>query len=85
MSLRRGLIIGMLVTAVASLAASANASAQGNTGTVRGQVTRAAPEAPVTGAQVFVVGTRVGGVTDAQGRFTSPEFRPERRPSASAR
>jgi len=68
MSLRRGLIIAML--ALASSPPAAPLSAQGSTGTLRGQVTRTSPDGPVTGAQVFVVGTRVGGVTDAQGRYT---------------
>jgi outer membrane receptor protein involved in Fe transport len=68
MSLRRGLIIASL--ALTSLTPTAPLSAQGSTGTLRGQVTRAAPDAPVAGAQVFVVGTRAGGVTDAQGRYT---------------
>jgi outer membrane receptor protein involved in Fe transport len=67
MSLHRGLIIVSL--ALASIPPAAPLCAQGSNGTVRGQVTRTAPEAPVAGAQVFVVGTRVGGVTDAQGRY----------------
>ena len=70
MSLRRGLIVGTLVTSVASCVLPTLTFAQGNTGTVRGQVTRTVPDAPIVGAQVFVVGTRVGGVTDAQGRYT---------------
>ena len=68
MSLRRGLIIASL--AVAGLGPPALLLAQGNTGTVRGQVTRSGPGGGVAGAQVFVVGTRVGGVTDAEGRYT---------------
>jgi len=69
MSLRRGLVIASLAPALASLPPTTPLSAQG-TGTLRGQVTRTAPDAPVVGAQVFVVGTRAGGVTDAQGRYT---------------
>jgi len=71
MSLRRRLIIASL--ALASIPPTALLPAQGSTGTVRGQVTRTAPDAPVGAAQVFVVGTRVGGVTDAQGRYTFTE------------
>lgn len=71
MSLRRRLIIASLV--LASIPPTALLPAQGSTGTVRGQVTRTAPDAPVGAAQVFVVGTRVGGVTDAQGRYTFTE------------
>jgi outer membrane receptor protein involved in Fe transport len=70
MSLRRGLIITALAIASASLVPTTFLPAQGNTGTVRGQVTRSGPGGGVAGAQVFVVGTRAGGVTDADGRYT---------------
>ena len=68
MSLRRGLIIALL--ALASFPPTARLFAQGSTGSLRGQVTRTAPDAPIAGAQVYVVGSRAGGVTDAQGRYT---------------
>ena len=68
MSLRRGLIITLLAGVTASVFTPSIVAAQ--TGTVRGQVTRASPGGGVAGAQVFVVGTRVGGVTDADGRYT---------------
>ena len=44
-------------------------AAQTGTGSVRGKVTDAATAAPVRGAQVFVVGTRVGSVTGADGTY----------------
>ena len=70
MLLRRGLIITLLAAMPASLVPFSAMPAQGNAGTVRGQVTRSSPGGGVAGAQVFVVGTRVGGVTDADGRYT---------------
>jgi outer membrane receptor protein involved in Fe transport len=54
--------------AVASLANPTGAAAQGGA-TVRGTVTNAATSAPIVGAQVFVVGTRLGGATGADGRY----------------
>jgi len=56
--------------AAAILAIPNLALAQGSTGTVRGQVSRASRTGPIAGAQVFVVGTRAGGVTDAEGRYS---------------
>lgn len=64
---RQWLSLGALV--VASLASPPGAAAQGGA-TVRGTVTNAASSAPVAGAQVFVVGTRFGGVTGTDGRYT---------------
>ena len=40
------------------------------TGRVSGVVTDSASERPLSDVQVSVVGTRIGGVTDAQGRYT---------------
>ena len=64
---------GMMMLRLVLLTTSATAPpllAQGSTGTVRGIVTRSTGAAPVAGAQVFVVGGRVGGVTGADGRYT---------------
>jgi TonB-dependent SusC/RagA subfamily outer membrane receptor len=47
---------------------TAGADAQG-TGTVRGTVKHAQSGAPVANAQVFVAGTQLGAVTNAQGAF----------------
>ena len=41
-----------------------------NTGRLTGVVTDSASERPVGDVQVSVVGTRIGAITDAQGRFT---------------
>jgi outer membrane receptor protein involved in Fe transport len=65
------MMITLLAALCASITAPPPAIAQGGTGTVRGQVTRSSPTTgPVAGAQVFVVGTRAGGVTDADGRYS---------------
>jgi outer membrane receptor protein involved in Fe transport len=69
MSFRSGLIIMSVALAFASTAPPP-LYAQGGNGTVRGTVTRAPVAAPVVGAQVFVVGTRVGAVTGNDGRYT---------------
>jgi len=45
------------------------AMAQG-TGQVAGQVTNASTGEPLDGAQVVVMGTQIGGLTDADGRFS---------------
>jgi TonB-dependent SusC/RagA subfamily outer membrane receptor len=54
----------------ASVFAPASAFAQSGTGTVRGKVTDASSTAPVPGAQVFIVGTRLGGVTGGDGTYS---------------
>jgi TonB-dependent starch-binding outer membrane protein SusC len=64
---RQWLTLGAL--AVTSLATPPSAAAQGGA-TVRGTVTNASTSAPVAGAQVFVVGTRFGGMTASDGRYT---------------
>ncbi|HSG46587.1 MAG TPA: carboxypeptidase-like regulatory domain-containing protein, partial [Longimicrobiales bacterium] len=45
------------------------ASAQGQTGSVVGRVVDARSMAPVAAAQVVVVGTQIGGLTDAEGNY----------------
>ena len=58
------------VSAVAfSLCAAGGVSAQGTTGTIAGQVVREGTGVPVVGAQVFVVGTQLGALSNDQGRF----------------
>ena len=49
---------------------SASASAQ--TRRITGRVTEEGSTEPVASATVTVVGTTLGGITDAQGRFTVP-------------
>ena len=46
------------------------ALAQGQTGRITGVVTDSASDRPVGNVMVTVVGTRIGAVTDAQGRYT---------------
>ena len=55
--------------AAATFLFPAPVAAQG-TGRITGVVTDSATDRPVSDVQVVVVGTRIGGVTDAQGRYT---------------
>ena len=59
-----------LFTAVLAFGAAflTGATAQ-EAGTLTGQVVDATTNEPLTGVQITVVGTRVGGLTDAQGRY----------------
>src|SRR5262245_31330396 len=60
---RRGMMITCLPLVLA-LATAPPLAAQGSTGTIRGTITRAGPAPdPVAGAQVFIVGGRLGSVT----------------------
>ena len=64
---------GLMITCLPLLLALSTAPplrAQGNTGTIRGTLTRAGTSDPVAGAQVFIVGGRLGGVTTADGRYS---------------
>ncbi|GLC25992.1 SusC/RagA family TonB-linked outer membrane protein [Roseisolibacter agri] len=56
-------LFGLLVVGAAPLSAQ-------QTGVISGRVTDAASAAPVPSAQVQVVGTNLGALTDAQGRYT---------------
>jgi TonB-linked SusC/RagA family outer membrane protein len=53
----------------AVLVLASSASAQ-STGRISGVVTDSASDRPISEVQVFVVGTRIGAVTDAEGRYT---------------
>lgn len=57
-----------LSTALALLASSG--AAQATTSTLRGTVTDSAARRPIDGVQVTVVGTLLGGVTNASGEYT---------------
>ena len=59
-----------LAAACASVATAATLVAQGATGSVKGKITDAANGQPLRSAQVFVVGTRVGAASGADGTFT---------------
>ena len=59
-----------LFAALAAPAAWPQARAQGARNTVSGRVTDAVSSAPVPAAQVRVVGTTLGALTDAQGNYT---------------
>jgi TonB-dependent starch-binding outer membrane protein SusC len=56
---------------VAGVGAASSAVAQTGT-TITGRVTDAATTRPLPNVQVQVVGTRLGGMTNAEGRFTIP-------------
>ena len=56
-------LCGVLVVGAAPLAAQ-------QAGSVTGQVTDAAGQQPVPSAQIQIVGTNLGAITDAQGRYT---------------
>jgi len=69
---REGMTTLRIVAGVALgvLVAAANvAAAQGTSGTVRGTVRHAGTQGPVTGAQVSIVGTRVGSMTRDDGTY----------------
>src|SRR5215211_1645815 len=55
---------------VALVASSRSATAQVATGRITGTVTDSANATPVAGANVTVMGTRLGAVAGAGGRFT---------------
>jgi TonB-dependent SusC/RagA subfamily outer membrane receptor len=59
-----------VATVLACLTPAALLSAQGTTGIVRGRVTDAASGRGLPNAQVMVIGTRIGGISGADGRYT---------------
>ena len=60
----------MFAVAIATCFTGSSAGAQAGTGSVRGKVTDVATNAPVRGAQIFIVGTRFGGVSAADGSYS---------------
>ncbi len=58
-----------LIAVLVGLAIPCVAAGQQTTGTVRGAVTDSATAQPLSGAQVSIVGTTVGTLTDARGGF----------------
>jgi TonB-dependent SusC/RagA subfamily outer membrane receptor len=61
---------GVLTAAAALVFTVSPPVAAQSTGRITGVVTDSATDRPVSDVQVIVVGTRIGGVTDAQGRYT---------------
>ena len=59
----------LLAAAVGLFAATQSASAQQATGTIEGKVTEQGSGRPMAGAQVFIAGTAVGGVTNDEGTY----------------
>ncbi len=70
MTSARRLISATLAVWLASAMAPPLLGAQGTGGTIRGTITNGTSSAPVAGAQVFIVGTRAGGVSGGDGRYT---------------
>jgi TonB-dependent SusC/RagA subfamily outer membrane receptor len=66
---RAGLAIGLALAAVATVASDAVAQ---NTGTLTGRVLNVSSQQPVAGAQVTVVGTSLGALTNNIGRYAIP-------------
>ena len=60
------------MSALALLLPSAQVSAQGGTGTVRGKITAVAGGVAIPGAQVSIAGTRVGAAASADGGYVMP-------------
>src|SRR6266851_4854472 len=65
----RSLSAALLAGAGAALAVCGGVSAAQGTGTVRGTVTDAVTKRPVDGAQIYVVGTELGTLSNATGQF----------------
>jgi hypothetical protein len=61
---------GVLAGAAALVLSLAPPVLAQSTGRITGVVTDSATDRPVSNVQMVVVGTRIGGVTDAQGRYT---------------
>ena len=60
------------LAALAALAVGAPSSAQGQNGTIHGQVLDASSGRPLSNAQILVEGTGIGQLTNAAGRFLLP-------------
>jgi TonB-linked SusC/RagA family outer membrane protein len=61
-------LLGLVIGAVLLVAGPGPGTAQ-NTGTIRGRVVESGSDRPMVGAEVFLVGTQRGTLTDAQGDF----------------
>jgi len=76
MSFCRGLMIMSVVLVPLGTTLPPPLLAQGGTGTIRGLVSRSTADSPVPGAQVFIVGGKLGAVTGNDGRYTFSEVPP---------
>ena len=70
MSFRRWIFTPLV--ALAAFAAMADGVASQQTGTVTGRIIDAATQQPLPGAQIVVVGTTLGTLTNQEGRFLIP-------------
>ncbi len=62
--------VGALLVLILAIAVPAPSHAQSETGTVRGKVLAATANVGVAGAQVFLAGTTIGTLTDAEGGYS---------------
>ena len=62
--------VGALLVLILAIAVPAPTHAQSETGTVRGKVLAATANVGVAGAQVFLAGTTIGTLTDAEGGYS---------------
>ena len=63
----KAVLLSFVVGALFAFTAQ-SAVAQG-TGTIRGTVTQEGTTSPIQGVQIHVLGTRIVGITDEEGRF----------------
>ena len=69
MTRRATALVLMAVSLLALVTAPLPASAQ-ETGRITGVVRAAETQRPLSGAQVFIQGTRIGALTNTEGRYT---------------
>src|SRR5438067_2883873 len=63
-------VVGLLSCSIALALVAPDAALAQSTGTVRGRVTDAGTTTGISDAQVFVVGTQLGAITNATGDYT---------------
>lgn len=59
-----------VITSLALVLPARTLLSQARTGTISGRVTEAVGGAPLASAQVTITGTNIGGLTNAEGRYT---------------
>ena len=72
MGIRRSVCVAGILVAVAQAGLPSDGRAQGATGVVRGQITDLNTGRPIDGAQVVVLGTNRGVVSNREGRYQIP-------------
>ncbi|MXW56245.1 MAG: DUF3520 domain-containing protein [Gemmatimonadales bacterium] len=69
---RVGALLALVLAIMAPVPSHAQSGTRPETGTVQGRVSDATANFGVVGAQVFVAGTTIGMLTDAEGRYSLP-------------